>query len=91
VIDDINKGHDEEEDSGTIQKENPQLKGCSAKIPPLDLLDEHITTLKMVQQVIEKIPREAVKSWLRIDLKQMKERLNAKVQQWIRIFTDTLS
>lgn len=81
---------DEEEEGSNLQKENPLLQGCRAKIPPLDMFDDNITLLKQVQSEIEKIPREAIRNWLRIDIKPMKESLNAKVQQWIRIYTDFL-
>ena len=54
------------------------------------MFDDNITLLKQVQSEIEKIPREAIRNWLRIDIKPMKESLNAKVQQWIRIYTDFL-
>lgn len=47
--------------------------------------------LKQVQQEIDKIPKERIMSWLRIDLKPMKDSLNAKVNQWIRIYTDFLA
>lgn len=37
-----------EEDEEEIGKVNPLLKGCRAKIPPLDMFDDNITQLKLV-------------------------------------------
>lgn len=42
-VDDYKQGEDEEE-----QTQNPLLKGCRAKIPPLDKFDENIMLLKGV-------------------------------------------
>lgn len=71
-------------------KENPLLKGCRAKLPPLDLFDEKITNLKAIQAEIVKIPSPKVIDWLKIDLKPMITSLDAKVMLWIRVYTDFL-
>lgn len=61
-----------DDDDDHVKKENPLLHGCRAKIPPMDLFDENITNLKAIQTKIDKIPKEYVISWLKVDLKPLK-------------------
>lgn len=56
----------------------------------MELFDEKIVYLKNIQQKIQSITDSEEIGWLRISLGPLKNKLDMKVTQWIKVYTEFL-
>lgn len=70
--------------------QNPLLANARSKVPNMELFDEKILYLKNIQQKIQGITDSDDIGWLKISLTPLKNKLDLKVTQWIKVYTEFL-